>query len=538
MNSKLIPIIHLLIVFSVSNLFGQNKSEKLSTTINYVSAENVYLKTGSNSGVQIGDKFTIFRNNQVIGHVEVIYVAGNSASCKILDQSQNFQKNDAAVRTFTSPVQEVEPDTVQEKRKRIITQFKRSKKIAQPFAKLSGSVSMQWYQYLDVSQNTLGFSQPTLRLNLRARNLWGKNYNFYIKLRSRYNMRGDRFSNTDLNEKLINRIYRLGFEFMDKNSPLNFKLGRIIATNISGVGYFDGTLLQYNASENFQFGIFAGVTPQWQFSDFQTSLQKYGFFLNYTNGDFQSSRFESTLAAAGEYHGSTVSRELIYFQNRYNVGSKWNIYQSASLDINRDWRKDISGETVSVSNLYIAGRYKFSNSVSAGISIDNRKNYLTYEIRSITEELFDDATRQGLRANISIALPAQSRFSANVGLRRKQGDSESTYSYYSSLSKNNLILNNLRGSLNFAGFSNVYTSGYNPSIRLTQYFNSGHSIGLGTGSYIYSLNNGNQKRNNNWAGIDSYFDLFNRLFLTGNYEFNWGDDSEGHRILAELGYRF
>ena len=62
--------------------FSQNESIKLSSTINYVSAENVYLKSGKASGIQVGDKFTVFRNEQIIGHIEVVYVAQNSASCR------------------------------------------------------------------------------------------------------------------------------------------------------------------------------------------------------------------------------------------------------------------------------------------------------------------------------------------------------------------------------------------------------------------------------------------------------------------------
>jgi hypothetical protein len=297
-------------------------------------------------------------------------------------------------------------------------------------------------------------------------------------------------------------------------------------------------MLQYNASTNFKLGIFGGAKPQWQYSDFQTSLQKYGLFLNYSQGDYKTLRFESTLAAAGEYHDGTISREFIYFQNRFNDGSKWSIYQSTGIDINRDWRKDISGESVSISSLYLSGRYRFSNSVTAGLSFDNRKNYLTYEIKTIAEDLFDKALRQGLRANISLVLPQQTRFSANFGLRKKEGESETTYSYYTSLSKSNLIIRNLRGSINFSGFSNLYTNGYNPSARLSHYFNAGHSLGLKGGSYFYSLIDGEEKRSNHWAGIDSYFYLFKKVFLMANYEYNWGDDAEGHRILAELGYRF
>jgi hypothetical protein len=445
------------------------------------------------------------------------------------------------VRTFTSPTKEAVIDTTKEKRQRTITKYKRTKKSTQSFARLSGSVSIQWYQFIDAQDSTksdLSFSQPSLRLNFKARQLWSKDFNFYIKLRSRYSNRASRFSNSSLNEKLSNRIYTLGFEYDNENAPVNFKIGRIISTKLSGVGYFDGAMLQFNASSKLKFGVFAGAQPQWQYSDFQTTFQKYGLFTNYIQGDFRSMRFESTLAAAGEYHNGTISREFVYIQNRLSNSSNWHIYQSMGLDINRKWRKEISGESVSISNLYVSGRYKFSKIVSAGISYDNRKTYLTYETKSIAEELFDDAQRQGLRTNLSVTFPQKIRLSGSFGLRKKENESKTTHSYNASISKNDLLIKNLRGSLSFSGFSNLYTNGYNPSIRLTQYLNAGHSFGISGGGYIYSLNEGNEQRSNNWAGVDTYFYLIKKIFLTANYEYNWGDDSEGHRILAELGYRF
>lgn len=539
MRYRLYFFYSILLILCISVIsFSQKANTSIVTSVNYISAENVYLSTGSVSGVQIGDKFTVFRNEKVIGHIEVVYVAQNSASCKIINKSQSFAKNDKAVRTFTIPKKEVVADTTKEERQRTIPKYKRTKLISKSFARLSGSVSLQWYEFMNSRESDLSYLQPSLRLNFKARQLWGKDFNFYIKLRSRYNDRASRFSNSSLNDKLSNRIYILGFEYTNDHAPVNFKIGRIISNQISGIGYFDGVLLQYNTSDKFKMGIFAGAQPQWQYSDFQTSSQKYGIYLNYRQGNYRTLRFESTLAAAGEYHEGTISREFVYIQNRLNIGSKWHVYQSMSLDINRDWRKEVANETISISNLYVSGRYKFTKMLTAGLSYDNRKRYLTYEIKSAAEELFDNAQRQGLKTNLIFTFPYKIRLSANLGLRKKQGESETTYSYNSSLSKNNLIIKNLRCSISFSGFSNLYTKGYNPAFRLTQYFNAGHSFGISGGSYLYSLNDGNADRSNNWAGLDTYIYLLKSVFLTTNYEYNWGNDSEGHRIVAELGYRF
>ena len=184
----------ILVIYGIG--FSQNESKKLSSTINYVSTENVYLKSGKASGIQVGDKFTVFRNEQVVGHIEVVFVAQNSASCKILDKTKSFEKKDIVIRTYAIPAKVTRMDTVNEKRQRKFLQSRKPRKSSPPFARISGSVSLQWYQYQDLNEGNLSFSQPSLRLNLKARQLWGANYTFYVKLRSRHNNRASRFSNS------------------------------------------------------------------------------------------------------------------------------------------------------------------------------------------------------------------------------------------------------------------------------------------------------------------------------------------------------
>ncbi len=526
--------------FLVVILFSANitlaQEEEIKCQVKYISAENVYLDKGGAAGISIGDRLHIQRNWKQIGIVEVLFVAQYSSSSKIILQHEELKVGDTAV--LAGKKESLKNEKIEKKTRKRIIPTRPDKSVNQHFAKISGSLTFQWYHVEDLMSSGLNFDQPTARLNFKARKLWGKDYNLRIKFRSRYNQRARRFSSQAPQNEWRNRIYMLSFSYDDESSLFNYKVGRIISNKFAGVGYIDGLSVQYNTTSYFRIGLFAGTQPEWQYSDFQTSLQKYGVYFNYLNGNYGTKRFESTLAFAGEYHGSIISREFIYLQNNVSDGSRLNIYQSINLDINRDWRKELTGETVSLSNLYFYVRYKFTKWFTGGINYDNRKNYYTYETRTIAEELFDDAFRHGLRSEVYFKFAGDIRINTQFGLRKRESDSEYTYSYRAGFSKRNFFINRLSIRTQFSGFSNYFTSGFSPSIRFSRIFFRGNQLGVSYGNYIYSLKSDNEKRMNQWIRANTYIDLIYRFFISGNYEYNWGDDSENHRISAELGYRF
>lgn len=535
------PIITAVFISLIFTLLFSGAMQAQNTLIDfkvqYISAEHVYLDGGKDKGLAIGDTLIVRRLKTVIAEVVVEFVSEHSASCRVIQARQNPVAGDlAALKSKTAPaVEEKKPLA-----KHPLLKEKENEKASpeRNHIRISGSMGFQWYQFIDNSAFNLNFSQPTVRLNFKARNIWNRPFNLFIKLRSRYNKR-ERAYNSDVPQKeWRNRIYELYFSYEDEKAPLNFRFGRIISNTLSGVGYIDGVLLQHNLTNKVRWGIFAGTQPEWQYSDFQTSLQKYGLYANYLRGDYTSSRLEATLAAAGEYHGSTVSREFIYMQTSYYHGKRWNIYQSTELDVNRGWRKEKSGQTISLSGLYVSGNYYFADWISAGLSYDNRKNYYTYEMRGLADSLFDAAFRHGLRATLNGRILKNTRFSINFGLRERETGAQYTYSYGTNLTQNNLFLRGLMLSVRFNGFHNLYTTGYNPSLQAGKNFSGGHSVSISYGNYFYRIDRTNSDRLNQWLRAAAQIELPLRLYLSGQYEYDWGDDRRGHLILAEVGYRF
>ena len=513
------------------------KIKSLPARLSYISNENVYVDKGKKSGLSIGDTINVLRDGEIIANLKVLYVAEHSASCAVSSQKVKLNIGDKAEFLFR-PIKSQKSDITVVPIQRPAQNTNSETTSSIPFARISGGLSLQWLHYEDQTGNDLNFSQPTIRFDLKAKELWGKKYFFVIKMRLRRNER-TRSYGTDIEaEEWRNRIYSFYFSYEDIESPINYRIGRILTPNLRGVGYLDGLQLQHNISKSFNWGVYAGLQSSWQFATTEDSLHKYGIYVSYKRGDYQSNRFAGTLAYNAVYHGQTVSRENFYFQSNFRSYDKLSIYQSMEVDVNSSWRREKEAKSISLTSFYLSARYKFSNTVRSGISYDNRKNFYRYATREIPEDYYDLAFRHGLSADLSLTLPQNYYTSLRFGIKKRQNDSETTYIGRLSLRKNNLFVQYLTMNLNLNGYVNLYTKGWIPSLYLSKQISGGHYLSLNSGLNNYETKLDNQKRSRYWLRLNGRFQILGRTYLSGFYSYEWGDDFKGYRILAEIGYRF
>jgi hypothetical protein len=526
------------IIFCIVSLAGNAQG----INVKYITGENIYLDSGSADSLAVGDTLKIIRDGSSIADIEVVFVAEHSSSCRIIkkdseisigDKIQMIQKSLKA--TIGPPV--IIPDT-SKKIPVLVNEIPKMATLKRSTARIDGSLSVGIYRWNDINTSNLDFTQPETRLNLRGTRLWDKDLAFNLRITSLYNQRTRSYNAAIPKTEWRNRIYQASISYGSDNSPLSLQMGRIISNRLSGIGYIDGILLGKNVSEYLWAGGFGGTQPEWQYSKFQTSLQKYGAYLYYARGDYKTSRLESTVAASGEYHSSIVSREFVYLRNNLDLKGRWNIFQSAELDLNRSWRKERTGKSIELSNLFISARGRFTDWLNAGLSFDNRRNYWTYEMRSLADSLFNDILRRGFRADISIRPLNNTYILSNFGVNKGTTDSRATYSYSLGLNRSNLFGPGQYLNMQLSGFSGPFTNGYNFSSTLGHYFWQSNMISLGYGTYVYQFKAANGSRQNQYFQINSQFDLARQIYSTAMYEYDTGDDTKGHRVLAEIGYRF
>ncbi|RMH64412.1 MAG: hypothetical protein D6677_04970 [Calditrichaeota bacterium] len=534
--TRYIPIglILLLVLAPATALFAQGKTV---FAVKYISAENVYLNGGARDSLAQGDECTVLHNGKEIARLRVAYVAGHSASCEILEKKEPISAGDRVVVVRRAPrvSNKKKEKTEAVKQAAPVKKRKRQRRSAGP--KISGYLSAQWYRFDDLGAGNRDFNQPTFRFSLRARRLFGDAYTLRIKARSRYDQR--RYaSRTGIPDKeWHNRLYEVSFRYENENAPFNYAVGRVFSNAFSGVGYIDGLMAQHNINTNWRWGLFGGIQPEWQYADVSATIQKYGVFASYSLGDFRTRRFASTLSLAGAYHNSEVSREFMYWQNSYTVGSRLYLFQSLELDLNRDWKQTTTHESVSMTGLYLNGRYQFNNQWSLGMSYDNRKNYLTWFSRDLADSLFDDAFRQGLRLSVNGRLFRNFRVYGNAGLRHRQDQPDITWSYMAGVNWNRIMRTAFNFNFRYAGFNNFYTIGVNPTVSAGWRMRGGHQLRASYGYYGYTLKADQSFNQRQWMRFNADFELPVRIFLSSEYQYEWGDDLNGQRFFIELGYR-
>ena len=516
-----------------------DQPQQSAFNIKYISVAQVYLDGGSSDGLAVGDTLTVEKDGQAQAVIVVAYVAEHSASCGIVSKSGEISIGDKAIlskRSLPPQVEPtVEPETQAASEPRYDGAVQPEAKAERETTRLSGTVALQEFYREDRTSANLDFSQPTLRLNLTAANLWGGGLALNLRTRTRYNVRVRQYRADVPETEWRNTVYELSLGYGDEQSATSFRAGRIIANKISGVGYIDGLLVQRRMSSRFTAGMFAGTQPQWLHADFQTSLQKLGTYLSFNGGN--SVNLTSTVAVAGEYHSADISREFVYVQNMVAFG-RWRFYQNADIDINRNWRKAKTGSTFSISNLYASAHLKAASWLGAELTLDDRRNYWTYDTREFDSNLFDGSSRQGFRGRVDIGLPRRLNLNLGGSYRLRELDSDESRSYTLGLRKADITRFRFYSSVSLSQFQNGHTNGSNFSFRLGKYVGRGDNVSVFAGRYYYTYETLDLQRWNKWLGADGYIHLIRGAYISGELRYDRGDDVRGYTVLSSIGYRF
>jgi hypothetical protein len=540
-------MMHRLLIATALLGFGSSARTEQMFVVKYLSVENVYLNGGSSDGLSVGNHLFVVGRNQCRTELEVIFVADHSASCKLMTDSCEIAVGDkatlvaenkpdtASIATASKPdtAKSIPPaDTVKPK----------VKPVAKPTRKgpsnVTGSVSLLLYHWNDQAASNLDFTQSTARLSLRARRLFDKDITFNLRTRGRYDRRERALGAEIGRNSWENRIWEFSFSYEDPSASINAYAGRLLPRRVSSAGYLDGLLLEGRLSDHARLGLFGGTESQWALAENALSLNKAGGYVTFLAGQPTTSYLEQSVAVIGEYHGTNVNRELIALQGRISQSSRWGMFHSAELDINRGWRKEKAGNSINLSSLYLGTYYRVSPRVRLGLSYDNRTNYWTYETKSTADSLFDDHLRQGIRTQLDLSLSQHLQAGVSYGLRKRAGDSKATKSYSLNLSKSGLWRPTSMAFVQLASFNGPLERGDNYSARVNDFVTRSTSVSLAYGGYSYRAELDSSHRKNHWFEIGMQSDLGRKYFLSLSSQFNSGDDIHGVTLQSELGWRF
>lgn len=508
--------------------------------VRYRSEETVYLAGGAKAGLAVGDRLEVWRDQSRIAEIEVAFVAGYSASCRVIDEFEEIISGDRARRQLTTDT--MSPGSVSAVAaapQSSEASYSAPRTTPRRTTRVSGTVNVDWESFSDDGDAGLDYDRVSARLSLRGRDLGGVPLALRVRARTQEIDRSRRLSGGVPETETRDRLYDVSLHYQGPNDRFNLMGGRLGSNPFVGFGFLDGVLAEVRAYKSFSVGGFWGTRPDVTELGFESSGQKYGAYTRFESRGQGPGRYDVVLAGIREEGDIDVSREYVLLETYYDTGGVWSFFERAEVDLNNDWREALADSSSQLSNLALSARARISDRTRLTLSYDRFEQYRTEETRSIPEELFDDLLRQGFRVGLSVGRPRELGWSVTAGWREQEGDTDPSLSLGLGLRHGDLGPG-LRFSVDLLGYSNEYTEGGVVRIRTSKPFAAGHDVYLDLGSRLSqnTILAGSDDLVDSWARLGFWFELPAGLFARGELEYAAGDSLEGNRISAGFGYRF
>ncbi len=531
--------------------------------VRYRSIDSLYLDGGESDGLAIGDRLEVVREGTAIAGVQAHAVNQLASACRVLSESRRVEIDDlvrATTENLGSPAQQqwARQERATPKGPEVVTsspelaldtvsvqpvRWRPPRPPRPPKTRLRGSLSFDRENFQDETEAGAGasFQRSEARLSLRVSDMGGLPYELRVRMRKQQTGREEPGSAFVSETEERDRFYELSLSYDPAQGRYAYRVGRMSASPFVGIGYIDGFLGQLALTSAIEVGGFLGMRADVEAFGFESSGRKYGAFTRFTSPKTDSGLpWEVVVAGIREDGEVGVSREYFTLQSRYNSSRRWSFYQRAEFDLNRGWRKEVSGSSSQLSNFAVTTTARIAKYGRFSISYDRFEQYRTEETRELPEEVFNDLLRQGFRTSLQIGSPRGINATLSAGLRTQEGDSDDTLSYGVALRHADVASRGLSLGLNYLGFSNEFGDGYVATLRASQRVRGGHQVSLPVGARL-SRNivfDELQNRSSQWARLGAWFELPRSLFANAEYEVIQGEDEAGQRASFGLGYRF
>jgi hypothetical protein len=528
-------------------------------TVKYRSAANVYLDAGRAAGLNVGDRLRVVSGKETVGELEVVYVAEQSASCKVVFETRPVRAGDQAVLLTRAPAPAAAapapppaasapaaPPVAGASAAAAAPAPTTYAKPPAPWARVRGAASIGYYQASDNTESGYDFKETTARLDLGLYDVGGQPVSFTLRGRSRKDARARALSERTPQDERTDRLYEVALRYEPPSDKAAFEAGRIGVYQFVGIGYLDGALARYRPVREVQLGAFGGRVADVDGLGFNGTGSKYGGFIRFVPpGRYAMRGYDVMVAYVRESADGDVSREYLSLESRVSGGGRWSLFERAELDLNTGWRKDVTGSSTQLSNVSLSGNLRLASTAWAFVSYDGRRNYRYSVNRVVPEDVFDDLLHQGLRAGVNLSRPGGFGATAGFGMSLKEPDPRhpeldvaNAYSGNAGVRHMNLFGSGFSVGLDGSGFSNGYTDGGLVMARLGRRLAGGHLFDLSYGRSFYSVKLTNENRTTQWVRLLGRGELGHRVYVQGDFEYDSGDDLEGPRGSLELGMLF
>ncbi|UCE24945.1 MAG: hypothetical protein JSU74_02525, partial [Candidatus Zixiibacteriota bacterium] len=402
-------------------------------------------------------------------------------------------------------------------------------------SRLKGSVSIENFARMDMTDSDLNRTQPGIRTRLALTNVGGTDLELKLRHRTRlYHRSSSLYAGQDTDD-WVHQVYELGLFHEVEGARTEWAVGRVLSPYVRGVGYIDGGYFAHSIHRNFKLGLAGGTVPDRVSSEPDFDRRKFGLFASFETGDYSTQRLALTTALSTEYDKETVSRDFLYLQGTYSRKGLLSLYQSVEVDLNRDWRYVRAGERLTFTNYYANATVNITEQASLFVSYDARKNIRYFELIDTPDSLFNDDVHQGIKAGFNWRFADRFYFRGHAGIRFREGLPDDNRFVSGLLRINRFPMNRHSVTLSMHVVETQFTTGYRPMVRYRFPLLRKLTLNLTGSSYIYMV--GDNKTSYYYADLNANYRFGRRYYLSGNIRQYYDDELESVEIRTELGLR-
>jgi len=535
---RTIRIIFVLALLALSALqtSASAKAPRKNAKITYISSEGVYLDAGSKDGLSVGDTLTVKQGKKLSARLVITNLSSHSAAAKAIDNNVLLKVGDRiklpnVVTASTESAQpETQPNTRNKKRQASAT--------SSTVNSVKGHLSIGSDLFRDLTGSKRNTYQPSVRSKVTVSNLSGTGLDFQFRHRTRLYHRSRVVSQFQDKNEWDHQVYEFSVTQGGKYSdaPVKWGVGRILVPDVIGMGYVDGGYYSKQLNDHYRAGAALGSMPHFQTSGLQLNRRKIGFFGTYENSVKDKWSLNLSASMSGEYFKDTLSREFVYFQANYNRGEHLKVSQSLEVDFNRSWRFDKTQKRFSISSYYSRYTWRFNKSASAYFSFDIRENVRRYETRTVSDSLFDDRSRQGVRGGFSLRVFDRIALRGSGSVRIRKGQPSNNKLFTLSARINRFPLKRHSMLVQLSALRSQFTSGYRPYLMYRFPVSRRLLLNVTASAYIYKV--GTEVTNNYFINLNTSYTFGTRYYLYADLRQYLDSDLQSTEIFTELGIDF
>lgn len=498
--------------------------------VNYISADAVYLNVGSRAGLEIGARVSVMRDGAEVAVLEVVHVSSHSASCRVVSQTSAPKVGDGV---FFEAVQREAPETrVTPAAPAPVKEETRPRHAR----RVRGNVAVETMWQKDLGDPGFSSTQPGVSARIAVLNPFGAPGTLRIRHRTRFYHRSRAFSNESDTNEWAHRLTEFGW-YLDVGAERDaVGFGRVLNPYIRGLGMMDGGYVSTAVGEHLRVGAAGGLDPDLQTTDMQTDVSKYGLFVAWEDGSYDTRRYAGTFAFSGSYNAGTIDREFAYVQNTFSLARRVSIYHSMEVDLNRGWRKDAQGQSLSFSNTFATANVTVNRFFAVDASYDARRNIRDFHFHDSPDSLFDDALSTGYSAGLALSFPRHVRLRARAGIRHRDGEPDDNRHASASLTAAQFPFRGQAVAARLSISDTPFVTGYRPSLSYRFSATRRTLVTLGAGAYIYKQTL--DTTSSRFVEASVHQTLGRRYFAAGNIRRIIGDAVESMSLYLETGLSF